>query len=458
MNRFVFLILSLCALYSCSQGDEEQLLRGEEVIQTACKRLLFVGEKKCSIENSAQILKFEVNCNVDYSINIAVEADDWIKQAVGDNPKGESGKSIEVLGNYRILILEVAENNTSKERHAEIIIANEAHELSDTLYIIQSAKKDYYDDGKYKKVQEAFRGNANLIIMGDGFTKKDLTHNGRYETVMQQASDYFFSIEPYKSYRNYFNVYAVFAESKEEGVGEKGGWKETKNKFGSAFGTGTEIVCNSDLVFEYAHRVKELPADKPLTVIVVLNSAKYAGTTYLYSDGNSIALCPMSDEPSPNDFEGLIHHEACGHGFGFLCDEYVYYQTTMPESRKQDIRKWQKLGYQMNLDCTNDSSAILWKDFVGIDKYSKIGAYEGGYEYQYGVWRSEENSCMNNNIPYFNVQSRWSIVNRIMKLSGREFSISDFMENDDFIYPEDADTRSAKELVPLGIPVWIMAD
>ena len=66
------------------------------------------------------------------------------------------------------------------------------------------------------------------------------------------------------THRNYFNVYAVFAESKEEGVGEKDAWKETKNKFGTAFGTGTEIVCNDDLVFEYARKVKGLSADKQL--------------------------------------------------------------------------------------------------------------------------------------------------------------------------------------------------
>lgn len=456
MNRFVFLILSLCALYGCRQENEELLLRGEEVIQATPKKLLFVGEKKYSIGDSAQIIKLKVSCNVDYSINIAVEADDWIKQAFNGIPKDEGGKLIEVFGSYRTLIVEVEENNTNKERHAEIIISNEAYKLSDTLSIIQSARKDYYTDGKYQKVQEGSRGNTNLIIMGDGFTKKDLMYNGRYKTIMQQAADYFFSIDPYKSYRDYFNVYAVVAESEEEGVGEKGTWKETKNKFGSAFGTGTEIVCNSDLVFEYARKVKELPADKPLTIIVVLNSTKYAGTTYLYSNGNSIALCPMSDEPSPNDFEGLIHHEAGGHGFGFLCDEYVYYQTTMPESRKQDIRKWQKLGYQMNLDFTNDPSAILWESFLGMKKYSKVGAYEGGYEYQYGVWRSEENSCMNNNIPYFNVQSRWSIVRRIMELSGKEFSISDFIENDNFIYPESTETRSVKEFIPLGSPKWNM--
>ena len=58
-----------------------------------------------------------------------------------------------------------------------------------------------------------------------------------------------------------------------------------------------------------------------------------------------------------------------------------------------------------------------------------MGVYEGGYEYQYGVWRSEENSCMNNNVPYFNVQSRWAIVNRIMKFSRKGVYCSGFHES-----------------------------
>ena len=92
-----------------------------------------------------------------------------------------------------------------------------------------------------------------------------------------------------------------------------------------------------------------------------------------------------------------------------------------------------------------------------MDKYAPVGAYEGGYEYQYGVWRSEENSCMNNNIPYYNVQSRWNIVNRIMQLSDIEFSVQDFIENDHPIYPKGSrGLNTWEKFVPLGNPVWVV--
>ena len=164
----------------------------------------------------------------------------------------------------------------------------------------------------------------------------------------------------------------------------------------------------------------------------------------------------MSTAEPTNDFVGIIHHEAGEHAFGFLLDECVYNQSEMPESRKKEIQEWQKMGYQMNLNFTNDLDKILWKDFIGIDKYAPVGAYEGGYEYQYGVWRSEENSCMNNNIPYYNVQSRWNIVNRIMQLSDIKFTVQDFIENDHPIYPIGSRALNTREkFVPLGRPVWV---
>lgn len=109
----------------------------------------------------------------------------------------------------------------------------------------------------------------------------------------------------------------------------------------------------------------------------------------------------------------------------------------------------------MNLDFTNDTSAILWKDFIGTDKYEMVGAYEGGFEYQYGVWRPEENSCMNNNIPYFNAQSRWCITKRIMELSDIQYNIQKFMEDDQI--PPIARTKSvvSPDSKPLGSPILI---
>lgn len=437
-----------------SYRDEEKAL---SVQQRAAGILHFSLDGNLNIQERDTVATVDIEQNIGYKVKILQESKQksWIELA--DYGNGSESLVADDLWEKQ-LKLHISENWQENKREAKVVIYNNLYNLSDTLCVVQdNGTKECHKDGEWLQLQAGRKGNVNLIFMGDGFVHKDLLIGGRYEAIMSQAMEYFFSIEPFASYRDYFNVYMVIAESEEEGVGE-GKLKKVNNKFGTTFGSGTETNCNDDLVFEYARKIKELPQDKPLTIIMPLNSTKYAGTTYLYSNGNSIALCPMSAEAPPNDFEGLIHHEAGGHGFGFLCDEYVYHKAQMPESRKNNLREWQKLGFQCNLDFTDDLSSILWKDFIGIDKYSHVGAYEGGYEYQYGVWRSESNSCMNNNIPYYNVQSRWSIVSRIMKLAGIDFTVKDFIQADHVTSWTGTTTRNSasdKQLPPLGTPKLI---
>ena len=450
MKNIILYILLCFVLFSCSSeiGGTSQLL----IEQSPKEELYFEGEDMYLFDSRKDTLKLKVKANVTYDFYYLDNGANWIS-SLRDNIL-DFGFGHEKENNFQI-----EENILSEERKARIVVYNEIYSLTDTISIVQKGKLlDAYDNEEYFLVQKSLKGNTNLVVMGDGFCSDAMGKDGYYEQCINKSIEYFFSIEPYKSYRDYFNVYMVVAKSEEEGVGEKNlfGGSSVNNKFGTAYGNGTEIVCNDELIFEYARKVKELPEDKPITVLVVLNSDKYAGTAYLYQNGNSIALCPMSTEESPNDFEGIVHHEAGGHAFGFLCDEYVYNQSEMPEERKNSIKEWQKQGFHMNLDFTNDLEKILWKDFIGIDKYAPVGAYEGGYEYQFGVWRSEENSCMNNNIPYYNVQSRWCIVNRIMQLSDIEFSVQDFIANDNPIYPTGSrGLNNWNGFIPLGNPVWV---
>lgn len=429
--------------------------------QNTKEKLLFKEEKVLYFDSNAHRFSIKIETNVPFEIKFLNNENDWISESSLLEDFFQTKN--EIVTSTKPLTLKIKNNLSKNDRKSIVVIYNNIHQLSDTLTVYQYGNKTenvrIYADGEYFTLQQADKGCVNLIIMGDGFTSKDLKEKGTYEQAINKAFDYFFSIEPYASFRNYFNVYMIIAESPSEGIGEKWSLGTTTfhNKFDTAFGNGTEIVCNSDLILKYARKIKELPDNTPITVIVVLNSDKYAGTTYLFNDGNSIALCPMSTQVPPNDFEGLIHHEAGGHGFAFLCDEYIYYNQHIPESAKQEIKEWQQLGFQMNLDFTDNLSSILWKDFIEIEKYKNVGAYEGGSQYQYGVWRAEENSCMNNNIPYFNVQSRWCIVKRIMDLSGLDYSIQEFILNDNPTYQIETKSQNifSNKFKPLGKPILI---
>lgn len=316
-----------------------------------------------------------------------------------------------------------------------------------------------YRDGELVRLQTATKGSGiDLLIMGDGFTMEDLVFDGKYVRAMEQAADYFFTAEPFSSYRDYFNVYMAVVRSEGKGVSTER--TTVRNKFGSKItsSTSTHISFESTTCYNYVSRLSGLAPMKDLTVILVLNTTAYAGTCYCWSNGFSIALCPMSAERVPYDFKGVVCHEAAGHGFAKLADEYVSENTSITEEKKAELLKNQRDGYFLNVDLTDDLTTILWNNFIGLPGYSGVGAYEGAYFYSRGVWRPERYSCMDNNVGYFNAPSRWLAVQRIMKITGQAFAFNDFLKTDviDFSGISFAKTKGGEMEMPrLHPPVWV---
>ena len=74
---------------------------------------------------------------------------------------------------------------------------------------------------------------------------------------------------------------------------------------------------------------------------------------------------------------------------------------------------------------------VAWSHLIFDPRYSDIvDMFEGGYMHSRGVFRSEQNSCMNNNIPYYNTISREAIVKRIKRYAGETYTFEDFVSND----------------------------
>lgn len=319
----------------------------------------------------------------------------------------------------------------------------------------------YYKDGDVVELFSSTEGKGiDLVLMGDGFTLKDLIRKkGKYEKSMALATEHLFSVEPYKTYRNYFNVYMVVAESKEEGVSSEYG-RNINTKFSSIYGAGTHISCNYEKCIEYVNLIQSIKGPIVLgdiSAVIVLNSEKYAGTCYWWSEGFSIALCPMSNEFVPYDFRGIVNHEVGGHGFAKLADEYIKDENSnlsIPLTDIDNVKWWHNIGHQRNVDFTKDIEHILWRDFIGLPKYLNVGAFEGAYYYSYGVWRPEASSCMINNIPYYNAPSRWLITEKIMKMAGRSLSFDDFLHIDK-IEPYHGLIKTNLDMKPLHPPIFV---
>lgn len=435
--------LTIVAENNESQSDRESeihiLCNGTRftvsVRQDAQSYIAVKSERIVVVEPEGGPYYCEVESNILFEVAVDADGTDWVSVETAGNELAtlKGGFSQQ---NEHTVMLKILANDGAENRLAVVYFRALDSDLKDSIMICQTHRGQAHGndilDGVAYKLQESEFENLNLVVMGDGFLNGHLVEGGLYERSMKQAIEAFFSIPPYSKFRNMFNVYIVGVESETDVIGSsKGIGSISRTKLGTAFGSGTEIVCDDDVVFEYACKAVPVSEREPALIIVVLNSDKYAGTCYMYQDGNAIALCPMSKAEPPYDFDSVVRHEAGGHGFGFLADEYVYYQQQIPANNVQEIKKWQEYGFMMNLDFTSDHSAILWKDFVNLSDYPEVGIYEGGDQYQYGVWRSEENSCMNNNIPYYNIQSRWTIYKRIHQMAGLPYSVSNFLSIDD---------------------------
>ena len=278
-------------------------------------------------------------------------------------------------------------------------------------------------------------GGVNIVFMGDCFDAKDIAE-GKYLDGINKAITYYFAVDPYTTYRDYFNVYTVVGMSPDTGMGTVNTIKDAK--FGSQYSLDG-ITPDTKVTYEYAMKcptVNEANLSQTL-VVMVENTSDYGGICYMWGDGSAIAICPMSADAYPFDFRGIVQHEAGGHGFGKLGDEYIYHNAFIQScdcnccSHLQEFNEAKARGWYRNMSTDADMNTVEWSHLIFHPTYSaRVDMYEGGYFHTRGVYRSESASCMNNNIPYFSAISRQEIVERIMRYAGLEFSIDDFYAND----------------------------
>ncbi len=294
-----------------------------------------------------------------------------------------------------------------------------------------------YDEDEVITLQKATRGNGvNLVFLGDGYNNKDIA-NGTYLKDMKQQMEYFFDVEPYSTYRDYFNVYTAIALSQESGVGTVNTLCDSK--FETTFTSGVSLMCNTNDVFKYALRMPTVNSGNLNQTLIVLtpNTTDYGGVTSMWADGSAIAITPKSSDYYPYDSRGIVQHEAGGHGFGKLGDEYIYHNAFISSCpcwccpHEEEFNAAKANGWYENLSLTGKMHEVPWSHLIFNDKYSAVvDIYEGGFMHSRGVFRSELNSCMNNNIPYFSTISREAIVKRIKQYAGETYSFDEFVKND----------------------------
>lgn len=326
---------------------------------------------------------------------------------------------------------------TTQGRTGEIVF-----KLKDKDYTTKCSVSQYdyeYGEDEIITIQKATKGNnggINLVFLGDGYNAKDISE-GEYMKAMREQVDNFFGIEPYKTYRDYFNIYTAIAVSPETGIGTINTIRYAK--FETTYTGGVGLKCDYNAVFNYALRIPTVTKANlnQSLIIITPNSTDYGGICQMWDDGSAIAFCPRSTYGYPLDTRGVIQHEAGGHGFGKLGDEYIYHNefidfcTCTCCAHTLEFNHAKALGWYDNLSLTGKMHEVPWSHLIFDERYSnRVDIYEGGFMHNRGVFRSELNSCMNNDIPYYSAISRESIVKRIKRYAGEEYSFEEFVKHD----------------------------
>ena len=402
------------------------------------------------IDGYEQDITMTVTANISYSIDSQPE---WI-----------SKKS----DNSGVYTFTVSANTTSSSRSGEIIFKNVNNSFL-TVTVKQGIQtytsSDYSQDGQVTRIHSATVGKGiDVVFVGDAFADKDQDLFNKYVKLGKEA---FFTEEPFRSTKDRFNIYRIGSVSKNGIIAQEGG----DTKFSAQFEQGTYVGGDNNLVNSFVKA--SIPSvDLTKTIIfVIINKAKYAGTCHMYSNNQAVCYVPLCR--NENEYAQTLRHEGCGHGFGKLADEYFYDSMgRIPDDKVSELKKWKGFayGFYENVDLTSDPNTILWSKFISDSRYSgKVGVYEGGYTYPYGVYRPTDNSIMRYNTGGFNAPSREAIYKKIMKFSEGDawtYDYEAFVAFDAPARSAEAVTRAAAQcaavdkanFIPLAPPVMVMVD
>jgi hypothetical protein len=321
-----------------------------------------------------------------------------------------------------------------------------------------------------------------IAVLAEGFTAGELD---KFEALAKSAVDYLFSVEPYKSYKDYFTVYLCRAVSNESGAGVTDGndtvITQVDNAFGSRWGEDSYSDMEADAGKIQMYLRRHIPeiisgelASYDVPTALLINDERYGGICHIYASGWCYSQIPYQygggtmrwsfpkyqavnilddsegyrettdaerDEMGRHvgDWRNTFLHEFGGHGFGRLTDEY--WKTSYKQPGAISGHSY-VVPYALNV--TGIYEEIPWQaDLLdNLDTwvarnpdYGRIGIWHGAHSSLYFRWRSEKTSCMIDNRPYFSTWQRILIVRRILEKVGETFDMDGFIAKDDTFDP-----------------------
>jgi hypothetical protein len=186
---------------------------------------------------------------------------------------------------------------------------------------------------------------VDLVFLAEGYVAGD---RDKFKADVDRMSAALFSIEPYASLKDRFNVRAVFRPSADRGMDEPRQRIYKKTVLSASFNA---FDLDRYMLIEDDHLMHDIAGQVPYDVLVVLvNSPRYGG--------GSIALdyCVTTvDHPaSPQVF---VHE--LGHSFAYLADEYYQSEVSYNDFYPKGVEP-----LEPNITALLDPAHVKWQDLL----------------------------------------------------------------------------------------------
>ena len=220
----------------------------------------------------------------------------------------------------------------------------------------------------------------NIVFLGDGYKSNEMT---KYENDVQNTIDKLFEEEPYKDYKNFFNVFAVEVPSNESGTDHPGGLADCGPYKDSVFYRDTYF--NSS--FDYAGTHRLLVADYTIVQKVLIDNFPEYDMVFMvvnfnWYGGSGGNISVFSTNVSSSE---IAIHEA-GHSFANLADEYGGNSNGKTDG--------------INVTMQTVKSAIPWKAWIEPDtplptpeeqqyQFGTVGLFLGAFYNDVSMYRPQ---------------------------------------------------------------------
>lgn len=186
---------------------------------------------------------------------------------------------------------------------------------------------------------------VDIAFIGEGYTSEEET---KFKADMDRLKDVFFKQEPYKTYKDHFNIYGVLKASQESGCDEPrhGVYKNT-----AVSASFNSLGSERYLLTEDNKSVRDIAAHVPYDALFIMVNHKRYGGGGIYN-----FYCTFTVD---NQWYAYLFLHEFGHSFSGLADEYYTSSVAYNEFYPRGVEP-----VESNITALFDPKNVKWKDVL----------------------------------------------------------------------------------------------